>query len=148
MGVPRERCAIVVTEKEQERVTRLLLPLFGESGGEMQPATDEEIRVFLEKAQAAGVPLDAAGQLADFYRLTNGVPCLDSLSIHACDDELLYEWWQERELWLGTRDDDVLRWWGGKFCLGDASRPSYDAEYECASLVTLLEKGFAEWYPQ
>ena len=43
-------------------------------------------------------------ELAAFYEVTDGVPCLDGFDFHAGGDEILFEWWDDRELWLGQRD--------------------------------------------
>lgn len=73
-------------------------------------------------------------------------PVLMGFSLHRCDDEILFEWWEDdRELWLGQRDCDVLRWADGKFCLSDASNISYGEEYEFPTLVDLLEAAFKGW---
>ena len=61
---------------------------------------------------------------------------------------ILYEWWEDyKQLWLGGRDDDVLRWSEGKFCLGDASNDSYGKVYEFSTLIELLEKGICGLVP-
>lgn len=65
-------------------------------------------------------------QLAEFYEVTNGVLCLDGLDFFRCDDLLLFELWSNGELWLAHRDFYAMRWANGKFCLGDASKVSFD----------------------
>ncbi|MDR3323488.1 MAG: hypothetical protein LBS89_04710, partial [Zoogloeaceae bacterium] len=56
---------------------------------------------------------------------------------HQCGDEILFEWWEDQELWLGSRDDDVLLWKNNEFCSGDAG--------EFTTLMELLESAFGEW---
>ncbi len=71
---------------------------------------------------------------------------LDGFDFHRCDDEILFEWWNEsKELWLGQHDDDILRWTNGKYCLGNASNVSYSEKYEFSTLIALFENAFEEW---
>lgn len=95
--------------------------------------------MFRRRAVENGVPESVVDLLAEFYGVSNGIPCLNSLVFHRCDDEILFEWWDDGELWLGQRDNDVLRWADDKFCLGDASNISYSQEDEFDTLVDLLE---------
>ena len=96
-------------------------------------------------AKSKNIPTNVINQLIEFYEISNGIPCLDSFEFHSCNDKILYEWWNRQELWLGTRDMDILRWSKGRFCLGDASNTSYGRDYEFTSLIDLLEKAFLEW---
>jgi hypothetical protein len=93
------------------------------------------------------VPDTVVEQLTDFYKVTNDVPGLDGFTFHGCADKNLFDRWSEKEeLWLGSRDNDVLRWKNDKFCLGDANTVSYSADYEFSTLTDLLEKCFEKWY--
>ncbi|MDR0576434.1 MAG: hypothetical protein LBI87_02580 [Candidatus Accumulibacter sp.] len=131
-----------------EKTHALLTPLFEDSGTEMTPASVDAIALFAERARARSVPEGAIRELSRFYRVTNGVPCLDGFEFHECGDDILYEWWDdERSLWLGSRDDDVLRWSDGKFRLGDAGNIRFDENHEFGTLTELLEFAFGEWYP-
>ena len=131
---------------KQERVEKLLKPLFDECDGKMVPASEELIAKFRQQATARNVPDTVIEELTEFYKVSNGVvPCLNGFGINACDDEILYEWWNEYNvLWLGDCNDEVLRWSNGKYCLGDASNDSYGDEYEFSTLVELKECTFEE----
>lgn len=128
-----------------QRYRQLLEPLFREYDRAMVPATQAALDRFRERAREAGVPPEVIAELAAFYEVTDGVPCLDSFDFHAAGDEILFEWWNARELWLGQRDFYTLRWASGRFCLGDASNVSFSPEHETATLVGLLELALKEW---
>ena len=81
------------------------------------------------------IPAHVVEQLADFYSVVNGVPSLDSLSIHDCADSIIFEWWSHGELWLGQRDFHTLRWHDEKYCVGDASTISFSPEHEFSTLL-------------
>jgi hypothetical protein len=112
----------------------LLKPLFDLYEKAMKPASEASLDVFRARTAERNVPQDVVTQLADFYSVLDGVPCLDSLAIHCCDDLILFEWWDAQELWLGQRDLYTLRWSAakGKFCIGDAANVSFspDDEYD------------------
>ena len=132
---------------EIENLLRNLLePLFIDSDKVLIPASEVLIAEFRQQTLKRNISDTVIEQLIEFYKVSNGVPCLDSFDFHSCDDEILYDWWESnKELWLGQRDCDILRWANGKFCLGDASDVSYSEEYEFSSLIELLEKAFEEW---
>ena len=67
-------------------------------------------------------------------------PCLDSLEIHRCADPIIFEWWDQQELWLGQRDNNILRWSSPKdrFCIGDASNVSFSPEHEYSTFAEAL----------
>lgn len=129
----------------QDRIKECLAPLFADYDREMSPANAGALAVFLRRAAEKGVPSKAIDQLAEFYTVTDGVPCLDSFDFHRCDDVTLFEWWDDEELWLAQRDFYTMRWSHGKFCLGDAGTVSFGNEYEFDSLTELLEAAFARW---
>lgn len=123
-----------------------LLEIFVRVNKKIVPADENLLADFCRRAAERGLPDSVVGELVEFYRISNGTPCFDGFSLHRCDDEILFEWWEDyRELWLGQRDCDVLRWTDGKFCLGDASNISYGEEYEFPTLVHLLEAAFKDW---
>ncbi|BHH82405.1 hypothetical protein [Desulforhopalus sp. 52FAK] len=130
----------------KENIKTLIKPLFDEYGAEILPASSIQVESFRSTALRRGVPISAIGQLVKFYQITNGIPCLDGFDFHRCEDEILYEWWDELELWLGAKDDDVLRWVDNKFCIGDTANLSYGKEYEFDSLVELIENSMKEWF--
>jgi hypothetical protein len=131
--------------KQVNDFATLLLPLFEAEEEEMTPATKGELDNFVKLATQKGVPQSVTGQLANFYTVTNGIEGIDGFTFFACDDETLFEWWGDNELWLGQRDDDVLRWANGKFCLGDASNASYGKKYEHSTLLQLLKFSIDDW---
>lgn len=101
--------------------------------------------IFVVGGAERDIPDSVAGELVEFYRISNGTPCLDGFSFHRCNDEILFEWWgSDRELWLRQRDCDLLRWADGKFCLGDASNISYGEKYEFPILEDLLEATYKD----
>jgi len=133
--------------KTEKQLHKLLEPLFIDSDEMLIPASEELITVFQKQTLKRNIPDTVIEQLIEFYKVTNGVPCLNSFDFHRCDDEILFEWWEsDIVLWLGQRDCDILRWSNGKFCLGDASDVSYSEEYEFSTLIELLEIAFEEWY--
>ena len=133
--------------KNHRQINELLEPLFYLYNKKLLPASAALLLVFRRQALQQNIPETVVDQLVDFYKATNGVPCLDGFTFHACGDQNLFEWWSENEeLWLGRRDNDVLRWKNNRFCLGNASTVSYSEEYEFSTLCALLEKSFEKWY--
>ena len=130
----------------QEHIKKLIEPLFASHDEMIISADEATLNAFRDRAEKTGIPLGVIDQLAEFYKFTNGVPCLDGFDFHRCDDELVFEWWSNGELWLGQRNMDILRWTNGKFMLGDASNISYGREYEFTNLTELLEAAFADLY--
>ncbi len=124
-------------------VVALLAPLFEAYRVAMRPASDASLRLFRTRAAERGVPPGVVAQLADFYALLDGVPCLDSLDVHRCADVILFEWWDDaRELWLAQRDYHVLRWsWArDRFCVGDAGTISCSADDEYRTFAEALRR--------
>lgn len=113
-------------------IVALLKPLFDSYEVAMKPASESSLRLFRARAVEYKVPHDLVGQLTDFYSIIDGVPCLNSLVIHRCADLILFEWWDQQELWLGQRDFYTLRWSSekGRFCIGDAGNVSFSASDE------------------
>jgi hypothetical protein len=121
-------------------VVALLEPLFDAYAVAITPASQRALDVFKTRADERKVPQDVAEQLIDFYSIVDGVPCLDSLDIHRCDDVIIFEWWDEQELWLGQRDVYTLRWSSSnaRFCIGDAGNVSCSADHEYRTFVEAL----------
>jgi hypothetical protein len=121
-------------------VVALLKPLFDAYEVPMKPATEAAITLFKARALEREIPADVVTQLADFYSVVDGVPGLDSLDIHRCDDLILFEWWDQQELWLGQRDFHTLRWSSSKerFCIGDASDVSFSESDEYLTFAEAL----------
>ena len=133
--------------KDHTQIRKLLEPLFFLFNKRLVPTSEALLLKFQQQALKLNIPATVVEQLADFYKVTNGIPCLDGFTFHGCDDKNLFEWWNDKkELWLGCRDNDVLRWKDKQFCLGDASTVSYSEKYVFSSLKELLEKSFEKWY--
>lgn len=127
-----------------ERIKRLL-EIFVRVNKKIVPADENLLADFCRRGAERDIPDSVAGELVEFYRISNGTPCLDGFSFHRCNDEILFEWWgSDRELWLGQRDCDLLRWADGKFCLGDASNINYGGKYEFPILEDLLETTYKD----
>jgi hypothetical protein len=79
-------------------------------------------------------------QLVYFYSIVDGVPCLDSLDIHRCADLILFEWWDQQELWLGQKDFQTFRWSASKqrFCIGSAGNVSFSEDDEYSTFAEAL----------
>ena len=130
------------------QVRDLLSPFFAMYDREMTPASEPALHKFKETASAKKVPPEVIDELAAFYQISDGVPCLDSFDFHKCDDPILYEWWEEDEggLWLAQRDFYTLRWFDGKYCLGTSSTTYFD-RHQYDNLVDLIEAAIREWTP-
>ena len=125
----------------------ILEPLFNLLNKRLHPASEALLLKFHQQSMKLNLPNTVVEQLTDFYKVTNGVPCLDGFTFHGCSDKNLFDWWDEKkELWLGSRDNDVLRWKNDQFCLGDANTVSYSDEFVFPTLSGLLEKSFEKWY--
>ena len=126
----------------------LLTPLFADCDKKFEPVNEKQILAFSQKCKQRNVPVSVLEQLVEFYRVTNGVPCLNGFDFHKIDDEILFEWWNENELWLGGCNCDVLRWHEGYFCMGEASNITYldNDDYKFKTLIELLKKGFQDWF--
>ncbi|HEQ3536118.1 TPA: hypothetical protein VGS95_004514 [Vibrio parahaemolyticus] len=111
-------------------VINVLESIFQEYEWEFKAASDASLNAFKLKARSFGVPESVIEQLVIFYSQVDGVPCLDSLVLHSCDDSIIFEWWEDAELWLGSRDYHILRWSAeiDRFCIGDASNVSFGEE--------------------
>ena len=132
---------------DQKQIKKLIEPLFFLFHKKLFPASEALLLNFQQQALKQNIPQTVVGQLTDFYQVTNGIPSLDSFTFHDCGDKHLFEWWNgKRELWLGRRDDDILRWKNNHFCLGDSTTVSYSDEYVFSTLRELFEKSFEKWY--
>jgi hypothetical protein len=118
----------------------LLKPLFDTYKVAIKPASKSSLNLFKTRADERKVPQAVADQLTDFYSIVDGVPCLDSLDIHRCADLIIFEWWDQQELWLGQRDFYTLRWsWSkDRFCIGDAGNVSFSRKDEYPTFAKAL----------
>ena len=115
-----------------QHVINVLEPIFQEHGCRVKSAPEESLTIFKLRAHGHGVPDEVTKQLTSFYLQVAEVPCLDSFVVHGCNEIIIFEWWQDGELWLGTRDYYILRWSSEKarFCIGDANNVSFSNEEE------------------
>lgn len=102
------------------------------------PATSEQLKVFKKNANRYGVKESVINELTSLYKVANKLDFEVILGFHSCDDEIIFEWWNEGVLWLGQRDFNTLRWVNDKFCLGDAGDYSYSDKNEYDSLEGLV----------
>ena len=125
----------------QKKIRNLLQSPVNADNYEIRPATPEEITVFNKNATQHQVEQQVIDQLVDLYEVANEYNYEIVLAFHNCTDIIIFEWWNddEKQLWLGQRDFNTLRWANGKFCLGDASNISYSDDYEFETLIELLE---------
>jgi hypothetical protein len=121
-------------------IEALFKPLFNDYDVAMEPAGETSLRLFTNRANDRKVPPHVTEQLTDFYSIVDGVPCLDSLEIHRCADLVIFEWWDQQELWLGQRDHNILRWSSSndRFCIGDVSNVSFSPQEEFHTFAEAL----------
>lgn len=104
---------------------------------DIEPASEEQIKVFENRCREYGVEDEACAELVAFYRQSNSL-----FNYFACDDEAIFEWWNEnKELWLGNVDKDTFRYSAErkKYGIGDASDFSYGDECEFNTLEEMIE---------
>ena len=111
----------------------------GDAGYKFQPATKENILIFTQRAIENGVDIKVIKQLVDLYEVADYFYYEIIIAFYPCDDLTIFEWWSDKELWLGQRDFYTLRYANNKFCLGDASSVSFSEEYEFNTLIELIE---------
>ncbi len=104
----------------------------------IRPASTLALATFELRASNQGVPPEVLQQLLDLYQVANAFSYEDCLGFFSCEDELIFEWWPRKELWLSLSHCDVIRWSAGKFCVGDASNVSYSSTDEYETLIDLL----------
>lgn len=103
------------------------------------PASKQQIEIFKERAKSNGVKESVINQLCDLYELEDSYLFDILIGFHSCTDEIIFEWWEYQELWIGQRDFNTIRWVNDKFCLGDAASISYSPNYEYDTLIGLIE---------
>jgi hypothetical protein len=128
----------------QIKISTLLKALVADDSYEIIPATEKQLSTFVEMASQRGVEQLVIEQLLDLYQVDNEFGYEIILAFHSCDDVILFEWWDDKEIWLGQRDFYTLRWANSKFCLGDASNVSFSEKYEFATLIELIEGCIAD----
>lgn len=127
------------TTNNQDEINALLHALPKKYRSDIIPATQKELEAFKECAIAFGVNKTIIDELLDLYTVANNFKYEVILGFHSCTDDIIFEWWEDGELWLGQNDCNTLRWVNGKFYLGDASNISYTKNYEYPSLLALIK---------
>jgi hypothetical protein len=108
------------------------------------PASDDRIAVFRARCAERGVPDVVTGELAALYAVADGLVDDDHLCLHPCDDPVIFEWWADRELWLGQRHFHTLRWTQADgFALGDAATVAHDPTWVSDTMIGLLRRVLA-----
>jgi len=102
------------------------------------PATNIQLEVFRTNAKRYGVKDSVIEELLSLYQVANKLDFEVILGFHSCDDEIIFEWWNEGVLWLGQRDFNTIRWVNDKYCLGDAGDYSYSKKNEYDTLEELV----------
>ena len=132
-----------MTERQKE-ISKLLSSLPKEYNEGIRPASLENIRSFRLKAKNKGIDKNIIEQLADLYSVADNFMYEVVMGFHPCSSDIIFEWWNEKELWIGQRDFNTLRWSNNKFCLGNASSISYSKKNEYKTLVELIKGGIIE----
>lgn len=123
----------------QEKIIALLTSLPDGDDYKIEPATKQQIDIFTQHALNNGLDNSAIKQLVELYEAANAYSYETIIQFHSCDDLILFEWWYDKELWLGQRDFYTIRWANGKFCMGDASNVSFSEEEEFETLIEFIE---------
>jgi hypothetical protein len=124
---------------DQEKIKSLLTNSLAARDYVIEPATKEQISIFTNRAVDNGVDAIVIKQLVDLYKVADYFYSEIIIGFYHCDDPTIFNWWDDKELWLGQRDFNTLRWFEGKFCLGDASTISFSDEYKFDTLIELIE---------
>ncbi len=124
---------------DQQKIKSLLTKLVSGQDFEIKPATKEQIEIFTQRAVDNCVDSDVIQQLVDLYEVADFFYYEIIIGFHHCDDLTIFEWWEDKELWLGLRDFYIIRWTKNKFCLGDSSTISFSTDYEFDTLIELIE---------
>lgn len=126
--------------EDQSKIKSLLSKLVnGKSHYPIKSATTEQIDLFTNRAIENKIEPTVIKQLVDLYLVANSFYYEIIIAFHSCDDLVIFEWWNDKELWIGQRDFNTLRWSGGKFCLGDAGNTSFSDKYKFDTLIELIE---------
>lgn len=130
----------------EQEIIEIIKPLFDDFDYKIKGASDEETKIFIDLTQKNEVPEKCISELKRFYKITNGIPCLE-IDIHKPDDPIIFEFWkQNKQLWVGQKDMDMISWKDGNFHLGSAGHLNYGKDYIFGNLLDLLKKGFKDWF--
>ena len=72
-------------------------------------ATQKELEIFKHKATFFGVNKIIIEELVNLYIVANNFKYEVILGFHSCTDDIIFEWWEDGELWLGQNDCNTLR---------------------------------------
>jgi hypothetical protein len=125
--------------QDQQKIKSLLTNLICGEDYVIKPATKEQIDIFVHRAIENEVDTKVIRQLVDLYEVADFFYYEIIIGFHRCDDPVVFDWWEDKELWLGQRDFNTLRWTGGKFCLGEACMVSFSDECRFDTLIELIE---------
>ena len=124
---------------DQQKIKSLLTNLADGKSYDIKPATKAQIDIFTQRAIDNEVDTTVIEQLVNLYEVADFFYYETVIGFHHCYDPIIFEWWEDRELWLGQKDFYTLRWTSEKFCLGDAGNISFSDEYEFDTLIELIE---------
>ena len=101
-----------------------------------EPATEEQIQIFLENCITHDVPADITKELVEYYKLNNNF-----FKYFKCDDIEIFEWYDQGCLWLGQRDLWTFRCIVDKhkYAIGDAGNDSFGEDYEFDTIEEMLQ---------
>lgn len=129
----------------QQKIKSLLMFLVAKKNYIFTPAKKENIDLFKNRALQNNVNEIVINQLIDLYEIADHFQYEIIIGFHKCNDEIIFQNWNDNELNLGIKDFNVLRWKNNKFCLGDAiGNISISEDYEFETLVELIECCIAE----
>lgn len=129
--------------KNNVNYREIVRPLFDLYNLQMTPASDDSLKAFKERATSHDVPTEVIEELSNYYAMVGGTPW-----IHKCDDVIVFEWWNEGELWLGQRDLYTLRWTNNRYCIGDAGNVSFSPSDEHETLGSALNQFVRMYDPE
>lgn len=125
---------------DQQKIKSILTSLIAKRDYlQLKPATHEQIEIFKNRAFERKVDSTVIEQLVDLYKVADFFYYEIVLGFHSCNDLDIFEWWDDKELWIGQRDFYTIRWANNKFCLGEPSTISFSEEYEFDTLIQLIE---------
>lgn len=125
---------------DQQKIKSILTSLIAKRDYlQLKPATHDQIEIFKNRAFERKVDSTVIEQLVDLYKVADFFYYEIVLGFHSCTDLDIFEWWDDKELWIGQRDFYTIRWANNKFCLGEPSTISFSEEYEFDTLIQLIE---------
>jgi len=101
-----------------------------------EPATQEQLQVFLTNCKVHDVPIKITNELVDYHKQNNSF-----FDYFRCDDLSIFEWHEGNCLWLGQVDFWTFRCLISKhkYAIGDASDDSFGKDYEFDTIEQMLQ---------